>query len=634
MNRFITFILFLTQLNLSAQFTWITDCSDKTFCFNQGTCDEGHVSIAEKAVTACLNGPIINYSYRIDLFNDGSTDITSSVDTVSANFPAGTHKISWKATDNCGDVINCTYLFTIEDCQPPNLICLNSITQNVTPGCIAVSNPQDYIVNTSDNCIPNDELIFGIRIEGDGLGFPSDTSLTFDGCDYGPHAIEIWVKDNNDLTNKCFSSVTIQDNDDICGCSAALTLQGCARASVDSVMLGDYTMQAELNTVPPSTPQYIQEDVLDSCYTATFTGLTLNTDYQAVVRASRTDNPLNGVSTFDLLQTSKHILNIEPFKNAYQRIAADVNASNSVTTFDIVETRRLILGLYDTFPKVPSWRFVQPIADPSNVLSAVKDTYQITLTNLTADTSISGLDFVGVKMGDTNQSASFTNNNVDDRAPLLLRADDHFFSPGETATIPVRLAEAATLRGWQIAFSIDPDLARIEGLEGLPAEDFYQSNNEIRALWFDAAGKKYERNEVLVYLKIKALQSVSLSRALSLATHEFSSEAYTPDENGAEARHSLVLGFGNSQQKGATFFPPCPNPFGNIATFGFLMDQPGEVRLEMYDLSGKMVFEQKTAFDTGYQSIVVQAADLPADGVFLYRVRVKGEVFSGRLVRG
>lgn len=631
MSRFVTLVFLLTHFSLSAQLEWITGCTDKSFCLNQGSCTQGNVFMTEKAVTGCINGPIINYSYKIDLYNDGSTDITSPLDTVTGPFAVGTHKVSWKASDNCANVINCTYLFTIKDCQPPSLICINSLTQNVTPGCTVTFDASSFVLNYSDNCTPDNQLVLGMRKSGDGMGFPLQTSLTFDGCDFGPHSVEVWIKDANNLINKCFSSAEVQDNDDICGCAANIGLQGCARSSGDK-KLNNYTLRAELSAPPPAT--VLQKNIPDSCFNETFSDLAVHTDYQVVVRARRNDGPLTGVSTFDLLQTSKHILNIEPFQNAYQRLAADVNASSTVTTFDIVETRKLILGLYDTFPKVPSWRFVRPIADPTNLLSAVKDTYQIVLHNLTADTTLTGLDFVGIKMGDTNQSASFANDGADDRAPLLLQVEERALEAGETVSIPIRLAEAAHLSGWQLALSIDPVLAHIEGLEGLPEEDFAMYGNEIRALWFDAEGKQYARNEVLFCLKIKALQPTSPARALSLSPQKLSPEAYVSMGSGTEQRHSLVLGFGTNPENSATFFPPRPNPFGAETTFGVLLSSPGEVILEVFDASGKKVLEQKTEAGAGYQSLVLRATDLPAGGVFFYRLRADGEVFGGRLLRG
>ncbi|HRI60100.1 MAG TPA: T9SS type A sorting domain-containing protein, partial [Saprospiraceae bacterium] len=158
--------------------------------------------------------------------------------------------------------------------------------------------------------------------------------------------------------------------------------------------------------------------------------------------------------------------------------------------------------------------------------------------------------------------------------------------------------------------------------------------NEIRALWFDAAGKRFTPTEALFNLKIRTIQPASLSEMLSLVSQKLVSEAYIRTETGPEQRHAFTLGFGTQQENGAAFFPPRPNPFGDETTFGLLLRQPGTISLEVFDVSGKVVLEQKTEATSGYQSLVLRAADLPGNGVFFYRVRVSGEVFGGRLVRG
>lgn len=627
MNRLLALIFLLTPLSLLAQpITWITPCANDTFCFKPNNCSEGNVFMTQKAVTSCFNSPILNYTYKIDLFNDNTVDVNSTQDTVSGIFPAGTHKISWRATDNCGNLANCTYLFTVEDCQIPNLVCPSSLSQNLDLNCTAIFYAVDFILNASDNCTPSGELEFAIRETGAGVGFPNETSITFDACDIGAHSVQVWVKDENDLTNLCNSIVIVQDNSGSCDCltDVAVNLQGCARTA-DSARLDNFTVRGDLTF--GAVNMFLQKNTTDSCYDEAFIPLPLGSDCQIVVRAQRTGGWLDDVTTFDLLQISKHILNIQPFQTAYQRLAADVNMSNSVTTFDIVETRKLILGIYDTFPVAPSWRFVRPLADPSNLLSAVKDTYQITLNNLLDDTTLTGLDFVGVKMGDVNLSANFT--NADDRNSLILNVEDRFLKAGEIISIPIRLAETATLEGWQMALKIDPELAEIESVEGLPDENFFISGNEVRALWFDADGKRFSREEAVFSLKIKALKPAPLSQILSLPAEKFISEAYLPAAN----RHPILLGFRTKTEYGATFFPPRPNPFNSETTFGFLLKQPCEASLEVFDVSGKKVFENVLEMAAGHQSLTLRAADLPIAGVYFYRVRAIGEVFSGRLLR-
>jgi hypothetical protein len=628
MNRLLALIFLLAPFSLSAQtLFWITPCVNDTFCLNQGSCTEGNVFMVEKAATACFNGPIINYSYKIDLFNNGGTDIQSAQDTVTGSFPIGTHKIIWRAADNCANVIQCTYLFTIKDCQAPGLICINSLSQNLDLNCNATFYATDFILNASDNCTPSGELQFGIRETGGGTGFPNETSVIFDACDIGSHNVQIWAKDENNLTNLCNSIVVVQNSQGSCDCftDVSVTLQGCARTA-DSARLDNFTVRGDLTS--GAINMFLQKNTTDSCYAETFQSVPLNSDCQIVVRVRRDGGWLVGVTTFDLLQTSKHILNILPFQTAYQRLAADVNMSNSVTTFDIVETRKLILGIYDTFPVAPSWQFVRPLSDPSNLLGAVKDTYQITLNNLVNDTTLVGLDFVGVKMGDVNLSATFK-GSTDDRNALILNVEDRLLNEEETISIPIRLAETTTLEGWQIGLKIDPELAKIENVEGLPDEDFSISGNEVRALWFDATGKRFSRNEAIFYLKIKALQPASLSQILSLPAEKFASEAYAPAGN----RRPLLLGFSIKIENDATFFPPRPNPFGAEAAFGLLLPRPCEALLEVFDISGKKIFAKNSEIGAGYQTLTLPAADLPSEVVLFYRIQANGEVFSGRLVR-
>jgi hypothetical protein len=116
---------------------------------------------------------------------------------------------------------------------------------------------------------------------------------------------------------------------------------------------------------------------------------------------------LNGVTTFDLVLISKHILTSEPLDSPWKIIAADVNQSNSVTTFDIVEGRKVILGINLAFPANTSWRFFPAytiFGNPNNPFQGGLPPDNIPVNNLQAN--FSGANFYGVKIGDTNNTAS------------------------------------------------------------------------------------------------------------------------------------------------------------------------------------------------------------------------------------
>lgn len=79
-----------------------------------------------------------------------------------------------------------------------------------------------------------------------------------------------------------------------------------------------------------------------------FTNLPLNSNL--VLKPTKSDNPTNGVSTIDLLKIQKHILGLDPIKDPYTLVAADINNDKDINTNDLIELRKVILNIYDAFP--------------------------------------------------------------------------------------------------------------------------------------------------------------------------------------------------------------------------------------------------------------------------------------------
>ncbi len=118
-------------------------------------------------------------------------------------------------------------------------------------------------------------------------------------------------------------------------------------------------------------------------------------------------SPINGVTTFDMVLISRHLLGIQPLGSPYKVFAADINNDKKITTIDLIHLRRLILGIDSEFVANTSWRFVPadyifPV--PTNpwfeVFPELPD-----LGNLEADTQF---NFIAIKIGDVNGSAVTT----------------------------------------------------------------------------------------------------------------------------------------------------------------------------------------------------------------------------------
>jgi photosystem II stability/assembly factor-like uncharacterized protein len=119
----------------------------------------------------------------------------------------------------------------------------------------------------------------------------------------------------------------------------------------------------------------------------------------------RNDNPLNGLTTFDLVLISKHILGLEPLSSPYKMIAADANRSGSITTFDIVQLRKLILGIDTAFANNTSWRFIPTSHIFDNPLNPFQSSFPETLQVNVTTLPVTNLDFTALKVGDVNDSA-------------------------------------------------------------------------------------------------------------------------------------------------------------------------------------------------------------------------------------
>lgn len=128
-----------------------------------------------------------------------------------------------------------------------------------------------------------------------------------------------------------------------------------------------------------------------------FAGVTSGGDY--VVRVIKSDNAL-GLTSADQIKIGRHIVGLELFSTIYKTIAGDVNNSLGISSADQIKIGRFIVGLDSNLPS-GAWKFYA-----SNAVLTTANYLTVGLTraftNLIAD--MPSQDFVGIKMGDVNNS--------------------------------------------------------------------------------------------------------------------------------------------------------------------------------------------------------------------------------------
>ena len=134
-----------------------------------------------------------------------------------------------------------------------------------------------------------------------------------------------------------------------------------------------------------------------------FQDLLLGLNYS--IGLSKEGNAVNGVSTLDLINIRKHIINLEPFETPYQLLASDANASASISTFDLIQVRKIILGIDTAFSDQPSWQFYPENFNFTDPLNPFLDSFPTSFTLATFTNTVNDFNFTGVKTGDVNNSA-------------------------------------------------------------------------------------------------------------------------------------------------------------------------------------------------------------------------------------
>ncbi|WP_425412747.1 T9SS type A sorting domain-containing protein [Lewinella cohaerens] len=365
--------------------------------------------------------------------------------------------------------------------------------------------------------------------------------------------------------------------------------------------------------------------------TYNFSNLALGGDYS--VTPYLNTNPLNGVTTFDIVKISKHILNVDVLDGPYKRIAADANRSGTITTLDLIQIRKLILNVITAFPNNTSWRFVEADYDFPESTNPWSETFPelINENNLAGD--ILDADFVGVKIGDVNGSAQANAMAADDRTlngTFNLKAEDIDMKAGNTYTVAVSADELNTIEGYQGTLQLSGvELLDIEYAQA-QAANFglrFVDQGMITTSWnWDGAATTADH---LFSLVLRATEDQPLREALSISSRYTAAEAYAPsvlaDISPARGEEVLDLGieFTNGWNVAAEFalYQNTPNPFAAATLIGFNLPEDAAATVTINDASGRVLKVIRGDYAAGYNTINVTKQDIQgATGVLSYTI--------------
>ena len=527
--------------------------------------------------------------------------------------PVGEYDLRVTVRDDCGNVTVSRLDVDVEDNKAPAPVCVQNLTATLMPdgvgGCMVVVKAIDVFQDINRNwdaeeCTPTVKA--EIAKLNNGVEDPKAATLTLTSADKGGVTARVYLTDG--AGNADFCTVTINVEDNFCGngtASAAVAgaIQTESKATVEGVQV-NLSGQTQKSFATGVNGLFV------------FNNLAAGADY--TVTPSLNKGFLNGVSTFDLVLISKHILGVQPLNTPYKLIAADVNNSKSVTTLDLIQLRKLILNIDATFANNSSWRFV----DASYTFPNASNPWAASFPEVKNVNDLEGslsANFVAVKVGDVNGNAiaNSTQGSVRNLTSNLgINVADMNLVAGNEYKVDFTAADLNGIEGFQFTLNLDKKgLELVDLVPGIAAEEnfgIFAEEGVVTASWNGEA-----KGGVLFSLVVRAKSNTTLSEVLNLNSRYTAAEAY----KGGEVVN-VGLNF-NASKASANYelYQNTPNPFAGESIIGFNLPAAGAATLTIQDVTGRTLKVINGQYAKGYNQVSLKSTELSATGVLTYTLK-------------
>ena len=624
----------------------------------------GHIQLTAIATDNVTREDDLMFEYKIDLYNDGrgvhggydfrvgklSLRQYNSGDTVeyshnpfadenhdpfnaSGTYPMGIHKIRWNVCDSSGNIGVCETLFEIKDCMAPIPKCKTGLLTWTLPSTGKVTIiAKDLDFGSFDNCSSKDKLKF--FFDGD----INKTSTVYTCEDFAAKVncnnsrykvefeIEMWVEDEEGNRDYCKSLISIiRDKLDSC------------IIEFDGARIFGYIKNEEAKNIAPievclERNVGLIKKVIGSPYI--FGDLCYPYYYKVIPR--RDDDPLNGISTRDILRIQSHILGKKLISSPYRMIAADVNGSNSISASDMVEMRKLILGVIPEFRKVKSWTFVPTLyvfPKPNSPWNAPR------IAEFKIEDHIEyRADFIAIKMGKVwSPSDSFSSTQVRSKMPLKFIVNNEYCKANQIYRIPIRAEHFEDIEGFQFTLNYDPRHLVYKGVESgvIPINDSHfgdLENGVLTSSWNSDHAETYNNDEVLFYLNFIVDKDGALSNLLNITNDVITSEAYASDESLRAVQLRFADAFDKPSKDEILLFQNVPNPFSDRSTIKYFLNHEADITLRIYDLKGRLIHQYSGHGVKGMNTLLIAKQELNLAGHYYYQLQTSKYIATKSMI--
>jgi len=556
----------------------------------------------------------------------------NNVANAAGTYPGGQTNVTITAEDQCGNVSTCEYAVTVID-TTANLASCKKIIETIQPPM--GGSPPMGIVDTSQACVVIDSNcpanIYSLSFDPND---PNVVTFTVDCADAanpggivpGGYTVYLWI--GNILLDSCSNFLQVLDGAGHCTSPAQGEIVGKVFTE-DDRMIPEVMVELEGSNMNG----YMTDDY--GHYV--FGDVAFGSDY--IIVPEKDKEHLNGVSTLDLVMIQRHVLGLEHLDSPYKLIAADINKSGGINGIDLVELRKMILGLYTEFPNNTSWRMIDAgheFFDPLDPFySRIPESY--TIIDLEGQMEV---DFVGVKVGDVNETAI---TNVGD-ADLTLRSSSSFefivseekHIEGDIVELPIKVSDYESLEGFQFTLEVNPYVAQIidisSSLESFTEANYNMNESDkglVHMSWNDAKKKESQsQNTEIFTLRVKLLEDAISSDIISIYEDGIAPEAYME-----RVAHPVSFDYQDVYENDAVeLFQNSPNPWSMYTEITYYMPAKDEITMKIYDVDGKLIRQLRQEATAGNNTIILDKEDLSTGGIYYYELITSETILVEKMI--
>ncbi len=641
----------------------LLESEEMTFCANEfyaeGAC-QAEVVIPFRVQDACsdrvniervllaVNGKdpanLLGEHYRLLDQGGGRYAIQSFPGTT---LPKGNHLFYVQLSDYCGNTTNQIIPFRILDCTAPAPVCHRSLTVDLSPvvvdgqitGAAYILWATDLVAADLFDCSPHPQADAGGNVKYyafkgqipstlDSIALETNRTVAFSCADQPVVPVFLAAVDGAGNWDHCVLNVAVRTGSDPDPCepepSSSLFVSGLITTESDEPV--------EKVNVQLEGP-FIRSQLTGPNGLFAFTGLEKGDDLS--LTPARDDAPLNGVTTFDIVLMSQHVLGAELLDSPYKLIAADINRSGGLTSLDIILLRKLILNVDTEFNNNPSWRFIDADFVFSDEKNPWRDPFPETLFFSNLQNEAGRSDFIGLKVGDVNGSARPNSNAATPRSTsgdFVLKTT---VTPGEEPG-QIRWALVGEgleqIEGIQFTLEFDPQFYDLKAIQsGLADEEHiglaFAGEGLLTFSWNWMAKKRTitSQEELFGLVLQKKSESAAAYPPVRLSSRLLPAEAYLASGKVL----AVQIGQGRGEERDFQLFPNYPNPFKESTRILFYLPERSRVRLTVANADGKIIQVRHAELPEGKHEFLFR--DLPP-GVLYYTLSGEGFSISRRML--